>query len=177
MRSRSGLVLMVLVATLPACSGPPERPQESSSARPEVAQGNIVHLWNQKPSDADLQAAARARETNPNRPSPWWIEISGKPDSFYRSDEGRRMAENILSWQYAGTGWPLMNTTREPNTGDPSQAGPWGTRAALIKATVNEMRFLARGYLSTQDERYKHAVLGGLNVILSAQYPSGGWPH
>lgn len=87
------------------------------------------------------------------------------------------MAENILSWQYQGAGWPLMNTTRELNTGDPSKAGPWGMRAALIKATVNEMRFLARGYRATQDERYKQAVLDGLNFILSAQYPSGGWPH
>ena len=72
---------------------------------------------------------------------------------------------------------PLMNTTREANTGDPAQAGPWGVRAALIKATVNEMRFLARDYRATQDERYKQAVLGGLNFILAAQYPSGGWPH
>lgn len=71
----------------------------------------------------------------------------------------------------------MTNTTRERFTGDVSKAGPWGTRAALIKATVNEMRFLARGYRATQDERYRQAVIGGLNFILAAQYPSGGWPH
>lgn len=125
----------------------------------------------------DLQAAAAARQSNPNRPAPWWADVSKKPDSFYRSDEGLRMAQNILSWQSELGGWPLMNTTREPNTGDPAQAGPWGTKAALIKATVNEMRFLARGFRATEDERYKTAVLAGLNFILGAQYPSGGWPH
>lgn len=134
-----------------------------------------------RPTNAELQAAARAREANPNFPTAWWLEIGKKPDSWYRSDEGRRMAENILSWQdgkdAGGTGWPLMNTTREPFTGDVSKAGPWGMRAALIKATVNEIRFLARGFRATKDERYRAAMLGGLNFILAAQHPSGGWPH
>jgi PelA/Pel-15E family pectate lyase len=128
--------------------------------------------------DTPFAAAATARMNNPNRPVPWWVEIGRKPDSFYRSDEGRRMAENILSWQDAATGgWPLMNTTREPFTGDESKAGPWGRRAALIKATVNEMRFLARAHRATEDERFRTAVLAGLEFILAAQYPSGGWPH
>ena len=87
------------------------------------------------------------------------------------------MAENILSWQDNGTGWPLMSTVREPFTGDMSKAGPWGKKAALVKASLNEMRFLARGYTATKDERYKTAVLGGLNYILEAQLESGAWPH
>jgi PelA/Pel-15E family pectate lyase len=181
MRTHLCLLLLATAATVSASGATPDRTEPTSppteSASPKAAQGSIVNLWAQKPSDADLRAAARARGTNPNRPTPWWREISRKPDSFYRSEEGRRIAENILSWQYQGSGWPLMNTTRERNSGDPSQAGPWGARAALIKATVNEMRFLARGYRATQDERYKKAVIGGLNFILSAQYPSGGWPH
>ena len=124
-----------------------------------------------------LRAAAVARETNPNAPAPWWAEAARQPDSFYRSEEGRRMAENILSWQHDSGGWPLMNTTREANRGDPGQAGPWGTTAALVKASVNEMRFLARGYRATQDPRYRDAVIAGLDYILEAQYPSGAWPR
>ncbi|MCB9281787.1 MAG: pectate lyase [Lewinellaceae bacterium] len=108
----------------------------------------------------------------------WWDEgVSKKPYSWYRSEDGLRMAENILSWQDNGTGWPLMSTVREPFTGDMSKAGPWGKKAALVKATVNEMRFLARGYVATRDERYKTAVLGGLDYILEAQLETGGWPH
>jgi len=173
--NRSGMIVVAALA-LAACAGTPDV-APSAPARVDIQGGSIVNLWTQKPSDADLAAAAKARDTNPNRPVPWWAEISKKPDSFYGSEEGRRMAENILSWQDRGTGWPLMNTTREPFTGDVSKAGPWGTKAALIKATVNELRFLARAYRVTKDERYKQAVLGGLNFILSAQHPSGGWPH
>ncbi|MCB0535356.1 MAG: pectate lyase [Saprospiraceae bacterium] len=108
----------------------------------------------------------------------WWKQdISKKPYTWYRSEEGREMAENILSWQDNGAGWPLMNTVREPYTGDASRIGPWGKKAALVKSTVNELRFLARGFAATQDERYRTALLGGLNFILDAQMDGGGWPQ
>jgi PelA/Pel-15E family pectate lyase len=161
----------VLAAILAACA--PQQPARTTDA----ADGALNGLWTGKPTDAQLAAAAEARDGNPNRPTNWWGEISTKPDSFYRSEEGKRIAENILSWRQEIGGWPLMNTTREPFTGDASKAGPWGTKAALIKASVNEMRFLARGYRATKDERYKAAVIGGLDFILKAQHPSGGWPH
>lgn len=127
--------------------------------------------------EEELRAAAVARETNPNAPAPWWRNAASQPDSFYLSDEGQRIAENILSWQHSSGGWPLMNTTREPNRDDPSQVGPWGTSAALVKASVNEMRFLARAYRATQDPRYQAAVIAGLDYILEAQHPSGAWPR
>ena len=86
------------------------------------------------------------------------------------------MAQNILSWQHENGGWPLMNTTREPFTGDVSRAGPWGTKGALIKATVNEIRFLARAYRATEDERHLEALRRGLGFLYAAQYPSGAGP-
>lgn len=108
----------------------------------------------------------------------WWdLEISKKPYSWYKTEEGIRATENILSWQDEGTGWPLMNTIREPFTGDISKAGPWGKGAALNSSTVNELRFLSRAYQATENERYKTAILGGLGYILDAQLDSGGWPH
>ncbi len=77
----------------------------------------------------DLAAAARARETNPNRPAQWWPDAATKLDSYYRSDcEARRIAE-ALSSQLVGWVLPaagrLSNTTREAFTGDESKAGPW----------------------------------------------------
>jgi PelA/Pel-15E family pectate lyase len=129
------------------------------------------------------EQAGSATETSylpkyPNFPTAWWPGISHKPDSWYCSEEGIRIAENILSWQDKATGgWPLMNTTREMNTGDPNQAGPWGVKGALVGSTINEIRFLARAFQNTGDKRYKTALIDGIHFILNAQYPSGGWPH
>ena len=122
-----------------------------------------------------LQQRTRV-QSNPNYPTPWWNEISNKPDSWYQSEEALTMADNILSWQHEFGGWPLMNTTREKFTGDVSRAGPWGVRGALVKATYNEIRFLARAYRFTNNEQYKSSALKGLHFILDAQYPTGGWP-
>jgi PelA/Pel-15E family pectate lyase len=123
-------------------------------------------------------AANAQRMARRNRPSAWWSTLATRPDAWFASPEARRIGENILSWQdRASGGWPLMNTTAEPNIGDPAAIGPWGTRAALIKATVNEMRFLARLNRAAPDVRYVTAVDRGLGYILGAQYPTGGWPH
>jgi len=128
--------------------------------------------------DPKLVAANDARRLNPNRPAFWWPAAAARPDSWFAGDEARRMADNILSWQDpVSGGWPLMNTTREPNRGDPAQVGPWGKRAALIKATANEMRFLARAQQAKPDPRYVPAIERGLTYILAAQYPTGGFPH
>lgn len=130
------------------------------------------------PDEAQLAAAAEARATNANRPTQWWNDLSKKSASWYRTDQAATVAENILSWQDPALGgWPLMNTIREKNRGEPSQAGPWGVRPALIKATVNEIRFLARAHQATEREAYANAAARGLDFIYAAQYETGGWPH
>lgn len=107
----------------------------------------------------------------------WWdLDISKKPYSWYNTEEGLRMAENLLSWQDKGTGWPLMNTVRRPNLGEETKGGPFGKKAAIYNATYNEIRFLTRAYHATGDERYLKALRGGLDYLLNAQHESGAWP-
>lgn len=127
------------------------------------------------PSQEELAVAAEARATNSNRPIPWWREYGIKSKTFYLSDEARQMADNMLTWQNDDGGWPLMTTWREPKGSD--NAGPWGSGSALVKSTVNEIRFLARLYSATQDERYKRAAVKGIDFIIESQYDNGSWPH
>lgn len=125
-----------------------------------------------------IAAANAARKANRNMPTAWWASVKDKPNAWFAGPEAARMADTMLSWQDPiSGGWPLMNTVGEPNIGDPAAVGPWGTRSALIKATVNEMRFLARMQKVHPDARYLQAIDRGLGYILDAQYPSGGWPH
>lgn len=97
-----------------------------------------------------------------------------RSDDWFRSEEGMRIAENILSWQSPAGSWPK-------NTDTMSKAFS-GSRQRLRGtfdngATVGELRFLARAFRATDDERTQTAFLTGLDHILEAQYPTGGWPQ
>ncbi len=97
-----------------------------------------------------------------------------QPDDWFRSEEGRRTTDNILSWQSLAGSWPKnKSTTRAPYTNDTSKLkGTFDNRA-----TTDEIRFLARAFRATNDERLRQAALKGLDHILAAQYPTGGWPQ
>lgn len=100
-----------------------------------------------------------------------YLDRSG---SWHRSDEGRRVADNIVGWQSTQGGWPKgLDTAGMPFNGDRDEV-----RGTFDNgATTGELRFLARAYSRTQEERYKRAFLKGFSHVLEAQYDSGGWPQ
>ncbi len=103
-----------------------------------------------------------------------WSRYEGKPEAWYRSEEGQGVAENVLSHQSAQGSWPKNIDTA---------AGPYRGDVRMLRgtfdngATQGEMRFLAHLYNATRDRRYQAAFLKGLDHILQAQYPTGGWPQ
>lgn len=96
-----------------------------------------------------------------------------KTDDWFRGDEAKRIAVNILSWQTTHGDWPKNTNTTEPFTGD--RASLKGTFDN--SATTDELRFLARRVAATQDRAYVDAFTRGLEHILRAQYTNGGWPQ
>lgn len=97
-----------------------------------------------------------------------------KPDAWYAGDEASRIAANILSYQSDLGGWPKnIDTTAALFKGDRKELKPTFDN----DATTDELRFLARVYGATKDERYRKAFEKGLDYILKAQYPTGGWPQ
>jgi len=105
---------------------------------------------------------------------PATLRHSEKPDDWYRSAEYRQIADNILTWQSPQGSWPKnVNTKQKPYTGDPNKIEGTFDNGA----TTGELRFLARAFRTTGDKRYEQAFLKGLDHILEAQYPTGGWPQ
>ena len=97
-----------------------------------------------------------------------------KPDGWFSSDESKRIAANILSHQSELGGWPKnVDTTAGPFRGDPRELKP----SFDNEATTDELRYLARIYRVTKDDQYRKAVERGVEYILEAQYPRGGWPQ
>ena len=93
---------------------------------------------------------------------------------WFQSEEGRRIADNVLTWQTPHGSWPKnRDTASEPFDGD--SADLHGTFDN--SATIGELRFLARAFRATNEPRYRQAFLKGFSHILEAQYPIGGWPQ
>jgi pectate lyase len=97
-----------------------------------------------------------------------------KPHEWFREAEGKRVTENILSWQAPVGSWPKnQDNTRNAYTGDPAKLqGTFDN-----SATTGELRFLARAFTATQAPRCRAAALKTIDLLLKAQYPTGGWPQ
>lgn len=103
-----------------------------------------------------------------------WGTLAAKSDDWYRSEEGHRVAANILSFQSPDGSWPKnTNTTQALYTGDRSKLHGTFDNGA----TTGELRFLARAFKATHEPLYEAAFTKGIDHILKAQYPSGGWPQ
>lgn len=105
--------------------------------------------------------------------APPWAELARRSDDWYRGPEGRRLAEHVIAWQTPAGSWPKNVDTTGPMT---AQTREW--RGTFDNgATTSELRFLARAYAATDDERVGSALLRGIDHVFSAQYPNGGWPQ
>ena len=93
---------------------------------------------------------------------------------WFQSEEGRRIADNVLTWQTPHGSWPKNRDTASESF-DGNSDDLHGTFDN--SATIGELRFLARAFRATNEPRYRQAFLKGLSHILEAQYPNGGWPQ
>jgi pectate lyase len=97
-----------------------------------------------------------------------------EPDSWFRSLQGRQVLENVLSFQTTLGSWPKnIDNTSAAFKGDPSTLrGTFDN-----SATTSELQLLARAHSVAPDARIRTAFIKGLDHILAAQYPHGGWPQ
>jgi pectate lyase len=103
-----------------------------------------------------------------------WKTYAKKDDAWFRSDEGARRVDNVLSHQSSLGDWPKnQDASARPFEGDRAKL-----RGTFDNdATVGEVRFLARAFRATGDARSRAAVEKAVDHILEAQYPTGGWPQ
>jgi PelA/Pel-15E family pectate lyase len=123
-----------------------------------------------------------------------------REDSWYGEPDAKHIADAIVSFQIPSGGWgknmnmagPLRqrgqsyvtnNENRLPSPGDFDIAKDpsWHYVGTIDNdATTTEMRFLAKVQARVshdEGEPYRRAFLRGVNYLLSAQYPNGGWPQ
>jgi PelA/Pel-15E family pectate lyase len=110
-----------------------------------------------------------------------WDQCLDRPADWYGSEEAKRIAENVLTYQRASGGWPKNIDMAAPLTRERRKELTLDLEdfASTIDngATYTQMRYLARVYASTQEPRYADGFLRGLEYLLRAQYDNGGWPQ
>lgn len=99
-----------------------------------------------------------------------WGDVLRQPETWFAGEEARAIADNVLRYQRESGGWPKdidMATV-------PAGQTPAKPDATIDNgATTTQIRFLAR----FDAARYRDAALRGIDYLLAAQYPNGGWPQ
>lgn len=100
-----------------------------------------------------------------------------KDAKWFSSDEAKAVADSVIQYQSSHGGWPKnTNLARPPRT--PEDIPPLGRANSLDNdATTVPMQFLARIANATGEAKYLDSFLRGVDYLLAAQYPNGGWPQ
>jgi len=110
----------------------------------------------------------------------WNRCLSMKPE-FYGSDEAIRIADNVLLYQRKTAGWPkgvdMARVLSQEDKAELRNDQDKNDSTLDNGATHTQMRYLARVYNATKLKRVKKGFLKGVDYLLKAQYPDGGWPQ
>lgn len=104
-----------------------------------------------------------------------------KDQPRYSEDRVIQIADNILLYQRDDGGWPKnydMQAILTPAQVDSLQNTKSMTHTTFDNSTTyTHIGYLAKVYTSTHIQKYMDACLRGIDFILAAQYPNGGWPQ
>ncbi len=144
-----------------------QRAQADAAALRAELEANGLSIALRAPSGSDFKLSAK----------------SG--DAWFGGDEAGRLADTVLSYQTPSGGWSKHTGysagPRKPGMQWSSQYQPGRSPHYLgtfdNRSTTEQCRFLANVWLATGREDCKAGFVRGLQYILAAQYPNGGWPQ
>ena len=100
----------------------------------------------------------------------------------YSASDVSAIADNILLYQKTNGGWPknydmLAVLTDSQRRAVVASKNDINATTFDNGATHAQVEYLAQAYALTGDVRYRNACVRGIDFVLSAQYPNGGWPQ
>ena len=108
-------------------------------------------------------------------PTTWGTGVVKQDASWYASADARRIADTVILYQSAEGGWPKNTDLMVAPTGplDPDLANTFDNNGTTLPLT-----FLARVIAAGGETPARRAAFDrGLDYVLAAQYPNGGWPQ
>ncbi len=102
-----------------------------------------------------------------------------KDAKWFSSDEAKAVADSVVQYQSPQGGWPKSTDLAKPPRTPEDIPPPGRGRANSLDndATTVPMQFLARIANATGEAKYRDSFLRGVDYLLAAQYPNGGWPQ
>lgn len=136
---------------------------------------------------AVLAAECREARMPMSKPAPGNSEEFEFPSkvetSFFASPEAQKLAGAVLSYQTPTGGWSkAVDYAKGPRP----RGTHWTTQSEEgwhycgtldNRSTTEQVEFLAQVHLATKREDCRKAVERGLEWLLAAQFPNGGWPQ
>ncbi|MEM9345766.1 MAG: pectate lyase [Planctomycetota bacterium] len=114
-----------------------------------------------------------------DEPIRWGSSLLNQDADWYNSAEARAVADSVIQYQSPQGGWPKNTDLAKPPR---LSSGTAQIDKGLINtldngATTKPLRFLARVTHATNQATYRESFLRGIDYLLQAQYPNGGWPQ
>jgi PelA/Pel-15E family pectate lyase len=158
------LLFFVIFPILFVASQIQSQDKESGQARPIdiVAFYDSAHHWK------DITDHEQVIERLPDQKS-------------YKPEDVKEIADNILLYQQKNGGWPKNYDMLAILTDEQKKILSEGKDSLNTTfdngTTYAQVEYLAKAYLEIKDNNYKEACMRGIDFILKAQYPNGGWPQ
>lgn len=127
-----------------------------------------------------MSGAVRAQDAAgfDQRVNRWLRNKGGQVSARFAPEQFREIADNILAYQNEDGGWPKnldMMARLDPDSVVRSLA-PHRRASTLDNFSVyTQVAYLSEAYRVTGEERFRDGALRGIEYILSAQHPNGGW--
>lgn len=110
-----------------------------------------------------------------------WDALLTQPSAWYGTPEATRVADNLLLYQRGTGGWPKnadMTAVLTPADRERLPSEKSRTDSTIDNgATTTEIQVLARVFDATSVSRFRDGAFAGIDWLLRAQYPNGGWPQ
>jgi PelA/Pel-15E family pectate lyase len=123
-----------------------------------------------KPSDGPPQGGRYSRGVTLNARAEW-----------YATEEARMVADFVVNWQTVVGGWSKTGDYSRLKQADDDHHDTWSAGTFDNNSTIYELRFLALVAAASGDtERsraWRTSFLRGLDYVLAAQFPNGGFPQ
>ena len=173
-RDTGELLAPARIAALPAPQRAEWERYVETSRRRKAADRAVV--------DAELRALGRDRLTRAPYARAAFEVTSAMTPTWFAGDSARRVGDVMLSFQTPSGGWSkrvdMFGAARQPGQSFYSESESWSYIATIDNgATTEQLRFLANLATATNDARHRDAFVRGVNYLLEAQYPTGGWPQ